>query len=101
VKNMAAKRRRQLLRMHIDRKPEMLTDWMTPEQVMFEMIENPLSSLSEKHKSDYRACSTHNYVGMTRRSIATLLSELCRKGILERKDDLTYHRVSEYRRKVL
>ncbi len=97
---MSAKRRRRTLRMHIERKPEMLKDWMTPEQVMFEMIENPLSRLSEKHKTDYKACSTHNYMGITRRSVATLLSELCRKGILERKDDLTYQRVSLYRRKV-
>ena len=93
---MSAKRRRRVLGKHIDRKPNFLKEWTTPEQAMYEMIEVPLTALG-KRKGEFRACSTHNYMGMTRRSVATLLTELCRKGVLEKR---IMGPISQYRRKV-
>tara|TARA_R110000824_G_scaffold380886_2_gene573418 strand:+ start:560 stop:862 length:303 start_codon:yes stop_codon:yes gene_type:complete len=91
-----AKRRRKLLRNHLEKRPDFLVDWVTAESVMLDLRSNPLSCMDNKLK----AVATMMYCGVTTIGTARLLSELVMKGIIERRmcHRVGFSRVYEYRR---
>ena len=94
-----AKRRRKLLQQHLDQRSDFLVKWATAESVMLDLRSNPLSCMGNKLK----AVATTMYCGFTTHNTASLLSELVRKKIIERRycHRVGFSKVYEYRRLVV
>lgn len=94
-----AKRRRKLLRKHLEQRPDFLMSWMTAERVMLDLRNNPLSGLNKKLKK----VATTMYCGITTHNTASLLCELVKKKIVERRMGYVVggSNVYEYRRMVV
>ena len=94
-----AKRRRKLLRQHLEKRSDFLVDWMTAERVMLDLRNNPLSGLDNKLK----AVATTMYCGITTHNTASLLCELVKKKIVERRMSRIVggSNVYEYRRLIV
>tara|TARA_R110000824_G_scaffold32561_3_gene105053 strand:+ start:9067 stop:9348 length:282 start_codon:yes stop_codon:yes gene_type:complete len=87
------KQRRILLAKHLEQRPDFLSHWMSAQDTMLNMRENPLSNIG-KDKHQTRAVSTLFYCGISTINISALLRELVLKGVVEEKRG----RVRQYRR---
>lgn len=89
----AKNQRRILLAKHLEQRTDFLLHWMSANEIMLNMRENPLSNIGIP-KNKKKAVSTLSYCGITTNNVASLLRELVIKGAVERKTG----RVTEYRR---
>ena len=90
----AKNQRRILLAKHLEQRKDFLLYWMSANEIMLNMRENPLSNIGISNDKKKRAVATLSYNGITTNNVASLLRELVAKGIVERKNG----KVTQYRR---